>query len=109
MWPPQSTRVFPVLQLQFLLTNLVGSEDRENFGWVKNSMIDFSLARNNIVVWTIQSRHWAKHICSGWKELVFTICVGTKQITSVYALSGNFFLFSLFLTVSDVAPKPCDV
>jgi hypothetical protein len=59
-------------------------EDRENFSWVKNSKIDFSLARNTIVVWTIQSafllvgkhlwtmqsHHWAKcllvgkHLCS---------------------------------------------
>jgi len=30
-----------------------GSADRENFGWVKNSKIDFSLARNTIVLWTI--------------------------------------------------------
>jgi len=36
------------------------------------------------------------------------VLVGTKQITSVYALSGNFFIV-FFLTVSDVAPKPCDV
>jgi len=47
-----------------------GSEDRENFGWVKNSKIDFSLARNTIVLWTIQSRHLAKHLCSGWQALV---------------------------------------
>jgi hypothetical protein len=33
---------------------LGGSEDRENVGWVKNSKIDFSLAKNTIVVWAIQ-------------------------------------------------------
>jgi len=43
-----------------------GSEDRENFGWVNKSKIDFSLARNTIVVWTIQSRHWAKQI---WRHV----------------------------------------
>jgi len=70
-------------------------EGRENFGWVKNSKIDFSLARNTIV-WTILSHHWAKRLGSGWQAFVFTTCVGTKQITSVYALSGNFFIVPFF-------------
>jgi len=68
------------------------------------SVYDFSLARNTIVVWTIKSCHRAKHLRSSWQLLQ---CGGTKQITSVYALSGNFFIVP-FLTVSDVAPKPCD-
>jgi len=54
---------------------------------------DFSLARNTIVVWTIQSCHWAKHLRSGLQALQ---CIGTKQITSVYALSGNFFYCPFF-------------
>jgi len=49
-----------------------GSEDRENFGWVKNSKMDFSLARNTIVLWTIQSRHWAKRLrsCGQYKVTI---------------------------------------
>jgi len=74
-------------------------------GWqALQCVYDFSLARNTIVVWAIQSCHWAKHLRSSWQALQ---CVGTKQITSVHALSGNFFIIP-FLTVSDVGPKPCD-
>jgi len=39
-------------------------------GTIKKYHLDFSLARNTIVVWTIQSHHWAKHLCSGWQALV---------------------------------------
>jgi len=77
--PPHPTNYAALVSSNFILQGYFsreilfckgGSEDRENFGWVKNSKIDFSLARNTIVLWTIQSRHWAKCLRSCWQALV---------------------------------------
>jgi len=83
-------------------TNWLGKKFKDGFFIGQSAFIpvgkrlrvyDFSLARNTIVVWTIQSCHWAKHLSSGWQVVRR---IGTKQITSVYALSGNFFYYPFF-------------
>jgi len=71
--------VFPALRA--LIGRFRGHE-----GALPNGVYDFSLARNTIVLWTIQSCHRAKHLRSGWQALQ---CVGPKQMTSVYALGGQ--------------------
>jgi len=93
------------LELAFQTTNEKGgSKDRENFGWVKKFKDRFFIGKKYHCPVDNTKSPLGKVLRSGWQACA---CIGTKQIACLYALSGNFLL-SLFLTVSDVAPKPCN-
>jgi len=69
---------------------LGSSEDRENFGWVQNSKIDFSLARNTIVGGQYKVTIGQSAFVLVGKRLCSRDAEAQKQINSVCALSEIF-------------------
>jgi len=83
---------FEIPTARLRVNNWGGSEDRENFGWVKNSKIDFSLARNTIVMCAIQSAcasmifHWVKNSNFRWvknSKIDFSLARNTIVVCAI--------------------------